>query len=187
MISFKRIGSISAGRTLLSDDIIEYHAARILMLILMCGTGDRQRKVPRIKGLTRLAKLDFFVRYPQHFKTAANYLNEDVEITLEENESKMIRHHYGPWDERYYQIIPYLESKNLLYVIKKKNRYEFYLTEKGKKVAKKISSHQSNTQLVKEMQEVNSVFKGYTGNKMKELIYKLFEKEVTDKSLGKTI
>ena len=187
MISFKNLNNLSAGRTLASDDVLEFHAARILLLILLCGTGDRKRKVPRIKGLTRLAKLDFFARYPQHFQKAAQHLEEDININLETSESKMIRYHYGPWDERYYHVLPYLEAKNLIDIVKKGNTYEFYLTEKGKEIAQDIQRKEEFKDLSNDIEEVNKVFKGFSGNKLKNLIYRLFQEEVSEKRLGDII
>ncbi len=35
----------------------------------------------------------------------------------------MIRHHYGPWDKRYYHILAYLESKQLIQIVKHKNSF----------------------------------------------------------------
>ena len=187
MISFKNLNNLSAGRTLVSDDILEFHAARILLLILLCGTGDRKRKAPRIKGLTRLAKLDFFTRYPQHFQKAALHLGENIEVNLEANESAMIRYHYGPWDERYYHVLPYLEAKNLVDIVKQSNTYEFYLTEKGKQIAFNIQQKEEFEELSNEIEEVNRVFKSYSGNKLKNLIYRLFKEEISEKKLGDII
>jgi len=42
---------------LAADDILEFHAARLLLLLEICGTAGR------IDGLTKMAKLDFFKRY----------------------------------------------------------------------------------------------------------------------------
>ena len=68
MISFKNITQYPAGSTLISDDIIEFHASRILLILRLCGQRDQIRKTYKIIGLTKLAKLDFFVRYPEFFR-----------------------------------------------------------------------------------------------------------------------
>ncbi len=54
-----------AGLPLTADQITEFHAARLMLLLHLCGVKNR------IEGLTKLAKLDFFVRYPAFFLRAA--------------------------------------------------------------------------------------------------------------------
>jgi hypothetical protein len=97
--SLRRLGTQSLGTSLLADDILEFHAGRLLLLLRICGTANR------IDGLTKLAKLDFFARYPDFFRriTGERPVNADVE-------SSMTRFHYGPWDHRYYQLLSTLES-----------------------------------------------------------------------------
>ena len=107
MKSIDRIATTSVGLTLSADDIIEFHVARLLLLMSICGTAGR------IDGLTKLAKLDFFARYPDFFRTAlAATQSETVEKFPTQRdrsvESAMVRHHYGPWDKRYYQVLAVL-------------------------------------------------------------------------------
>jgi hypothetical protein len=56
-----------------------------------------------------MAKMDFFARYPDFFSVASAALKEGADGTEHKDrsashsvESAMIRHHYGPWDKRYY-------------------------------------------------------------------------------------
>ncbi len=64
MKSLKNINDLPAGVPLAADDLLEFHAARLLLLFKVCGVAGR------IDGLTKMAKLDFFVRYPQFFNEA---------------------------------------------------------------------------------------------------------------------
>ena len=101
MKSVRRLSQIAAGNPLASDDLIEFHAARLLLLIALCGTKNAAEGTTRIEGLTKLAKLDFFVRYPDFFNRASQALNADERSATTVVESSMVRHHYGPWDQRY--------------------------------------------------------------------------------------
>lgn len=103
MKSFKRIAEVPPSIALPADDILEFHAARLLLLIRICGTASR------IDGLTKLAKLDFFVRYPDFFEVASKTpaSGNTYKHTIE---SAMVRHHYGPWDKRYYHVLSVLEE-----------------------------------------------------------------------------
>ena len=86
----------------------ELHLARLLVLL---GAATKRRrtsdKEKTIKGITKLAKLDFLLRYPNCLERALKVLNYDpVEANVQDYErdsveSSMIRFKYGPWDDRY--------------------------------------------------------------------------------------
>jgi len=86
MKSINHIGFAPVSLPLSADNIVEFHAARILLLISLCGTGSR------IDGLTKMAKLDFFVRYPDFFAVAKSESTQDTK-DKDSVESAMVRHH----------------------------------------------------------------------------------------------
>ncbi len=132
MKSYSHLGGHPASLPLLADEIVEFHLARLLLLIRLCGTANR------IDGLTKLAKLDFFARYPDFFLEARRELEPDPSLAEPIQgdgrgavESAMVRHHYGPWDKRYYHVLAHLEAKQLVSVKKDKRSYKIELTELG--------------------------------------------------------
>lgn len=186
--SLKHIGMLPASLPLSADDILEFHAARLLLLLKYCGVSGR------IDGLTKMAKLDFFSRYPAFFKvarsaTAAADQNSNSNETKDEGaiESAMVRHHYGPWDKRYYHVLAYLEAKQLICISKDNSKYRLELTSLGNDCIKTISKRQSFLTLIDHMRQVKKAFGNKSGNTLKKLIYKLFEKEITSLSIGKVI
>lgn len=182
MNSIRNLRDLPAGRALVSDDILEFHAARLLLLVRVCGVSNR------IDGLTKLAKLDFFVRYPAFFADACYRLQQpapQVETTVE---APMVRHHYGPWDKRYYQVLAFLEGTGLLTVIPQSNRsYRFSLTADGRARADELLKATSFAPLVAHMRSVKRVFGTKSGDSIKKLIYQLFEDEVARRLLGEVI
>jgi len=187
MESLKSIDSLSLGRTLTADDLIEFHASRLLLLVLLCGVQNRGQGTYRIDGLTKLAKLDFFVRYPEFFRRAAAHFNTSIAPDTSVPESKMIRFHYGPWDKRYYQVLPYLEARRLLAVEKSGSTYTFSLTPQGTAVSKQLSEDPSFAGLAARMREVKRVLGSRSGSSLKDLVYALFDEEVGAKQLNATI
>jgi hypothetical protein len=177
MKSIRNLQQVPAGSMISSDDIIEFHAARLLLLILLCGKKELRTKLTKIEGLPKLAKLDFFVRYPAFFERVARELNEPIPPIKKTIESKMVRFHYGPWDERYYQILPYLEARNLLEVKKQPNKrqYRFYLTAQGEQIAEELAQAPEFSELINNMQEVKRVLSEKSGNELKKLVYKVFD------------
>jgi hypothetical protein len=82
MKSILNLHTHPAGMPLLADDVVEFHAGRLLLLLKFCG----QRGY--IDGLTKLAKLDFFVRYPHFFDKMSAYLGNQVQSPVHYVESR---------------------------------------------------------------------------------------------------
>ncbi len=185
MRSLNRIGDSPASLPLSADHIVEFHAARLLLLIRFCGISDR------IDGLTKMAKLDFFTRYPDFFDTAAATKPKDAGTpTIKTNksiESAMVRHHYGPWDKRYYHILAHLEAKHLISVKKEGKSYRLELTDLGREKADILSKKTSFVRIVERMREVKKAFGKKSGSFLKDLIYRIFDEEVSRRKLGEVI
>jgi hypothetical protein len=187
MKSLARLGGHSISLPLAADDIVEFHAARLLLLLSICGTSGR------IDGLTKLAKLDFFARYPDFFeaaRSASEVRKNEIESATEARfavESAMVRHHYGPWDKRYYHVLASLEGTDLITVTKEGNAYRIALTARGAERAKALSAKASFEPLLERMRQVKKTFGGKSGSSLKNLIYELFDEEVGKRPMGAVI
>ncbi len=188
MKSLNRLGVHPVSLPLSADDVVEFHAARLLLLLHLCGISGR------IDSLTKLAKLDFFVRYPDFFEIAraADMPSDTSDIHKQISsdqavESVMIRHYYGPWDKRYYHVLAQLEAKHLIAVSKKGNSYQIKLTNIGKDRAKILSKRSSFISLAEHMRAVKKIFGSKNGNYLKKLIYHLFDSEVGKRPIGEKI
>ncbi len=188
MRSLNRIGTKPVSLPLAADDIVEFHAARLLLLMAICGVKGR------IDGLTKMAKLDFFARYPDFFDVARTEVEgastKDNSYDASNDavvESAMVRHHYGPWDKRYYHVLAYLEGSGLITVTKNGNAFQISLTTLGHERAKVLEKSESFLSLVTRMKQIKKTFGGRTGTFLKNLIYRLFDKEVAQRAMGKEI
>lgn len=181
MKSFIRLANTPPAVPLAADDITELHAARLLLLFRVCGSSNK------ITGLTKMAKLDFFVRYPSFFKRIVDYLGADDEVVEGEGESAMVRHHYGPWDKRYYQVLAFLEARDLITVEKKGKAYIFELTGMGLSKAKVLAKTGPFLGMVDQMKLVKKVLGGKSGSQLKNLVYEVFDEEVSKRKLGEII
>lgn len=181
MRSFRRLGALALASPLLADDVVEFHAARLLLLIATCGIKGR------ITGLTKLAKLDFFVRYPQFFDEACRKTMAGVGSAARGVESSMIRFKYGPWDHRYYQVLPYLEGLGLISVEESEKSIELSITSEGQRIAALLAQQSAFAELVDQIRRVGGVFGRKSGSSLKKLIYKLFQNEVVNRQFGEVI
>jgi hypothetical protein len=188
MKSLNRMGTRPVSLPLSAEDVVEFHAARLLLLLSICGVSGH------IDGLTKMAKLDFFARYPDFFAVArAATLSEDVSNEPNHTksdvavESAMVRHHYGPWDKRYYHVLAHLEAKQLIAITKEGRSFRIALTESGHEHAKALSVRPSFAPLLERMREVKKTFGSKSGNFLKELIYRIFNEEVSRRRWGEVI
>lgn len=182
MKSLKNLANRPAATPLAADDILEFHAGRLLLLLSTCGgtTGT-------INGLTKMAKLDFFVRYPDFFSAAVAEGLRRKAVRTDAVEAAMVRHHYGPWDKRYYHILAYLESRRLIKIVMTGKTRRIALTALGKTAAKKLLGNESFGEVVTHMRNVNAALGSKTGNELKTMIYDLFGEEVAEQPLGQVI
>jgi hypothetical protein len=181
MKSLNNLNRQSISTPILADNLVEFHAARLLLLFQVCGVNGQ------MNGLTKMAKLDFFVRYPQFFSIACQSLGKNFKSTSDTVESNMIRFHYGPWDHRYYQTLAYLKSRGLLEIKKDGKAYTMTLTSLGLKIAAQFENMEIYASLVEQMRNVNEMFGKMNGSQLKQLVYKVFDEQVAKLKLGEVI
>lgn len=181
MKSLRKLGNDPTSLPLAADDITELHAARLLLLVQHCGSKNS------IDGLTKLAKLDFFVRYPAFFDRLSRQFGKIESGQEDQVESSMVRHHYGPWDKRYYQVLAFLESRGLIRVEKRGRTFDFILTDLGKAKAATLSKEVPFEPLVAQMKAVKKVLGRKSGTQLKNLVYEVFDAEVKQRKLGEVI
>lgn len=165
------------SRPLPADDVVEFHAGRLALLLAICGGPSA-----KIRGLTKMAKLDFFVRYPDFFAAVRGHERRGSPV-----EAAMVRHHYGPWDKRYYHVLAFLEARGLMKVERSGKSVHLSLTKDGKTAAKRLAEHPAFADLVEHMGAVAAAFGGSTGSELKTLIYRTFGEDVSDRPLGHII
>jgi hypothetical protein len=160
------------------EDVPPFHAARILLLLLTCGKG----RTRSISGRTKLAKLDFFVRYPRFLERAADELGEDDEHRFragpEGVEASMVRYRFGPWDHRYQNLLAQLEGRQLVRVNRSGKSDSYGLTPQGLEVAGELARDNAFASLVERCSVVRDLFGEFTGTQLKEFVYRTFADEV---------
>jgi len=121
----------------------DLHAARLLVLI-SAFSGTEQGDA--VEGLTKLAKLDFLLRYPVMLERALAAKGRSTrEVQIEEHErlsveSAMIRYRFGPWDHRYREFLNILVGKGLVTVCVEGRKVVIAVTERGRTLASTLSA-----------------------------------------------
>jgi hypothetical protein len=148
-----------------------YHLARI-MLILRHFAANKP-----LTGLTKLAKLDFLLRYPTFTERLLSSRGlewpEGTRPTQSERlaiESRMIRYKYGPWDDRYYSLLGTLVGLGLAEVHYEGPSLKVRLTTDGANRADQISNETAWQTTDLRIRVLRKTF-NTTGTKLKSIIY----------------
>lgn len=160
------------------------------LLILFATFAGKQGK-ETIGGLTKLAKLDFLLRYPvclERALEARNASTRNINITEHERksvESRMVRYRYGPWDFRYRRFINVLVAKGLARIEIKGKTIDVGLTPTGMDVARTLVQDER----FRDIDQRAKILKRYfnlSGTNLMKFIYKTFP-EITTLRLGEEI
>ncbi|MGH0029950.1 MAG: hypothetical protein ACQGVC_09175 [Myxococcota bacterium] len=157
--------------------------ARILLLIEAFSRGSHV-----LEGRTKLAKLDFFLRYPSYLRRALEIRRKpvgDLDEDAPDLETRMVRYRYGPWDPSFYAVLGRLIGKRLVDPVPSKRGIAFRVTDRGRELAQAIASEpvweETNDRLDLLRRHLN--LKGTT---LKNFIYDNFP-EVTNASWGDSL
>ena len=166
-----------------------FHIARLLVLLFACSGREGNKSMD---GFTKLAKLDFLLRYPNCLERALIAEGKSVDKAKVQDferttiESKMVRFRYGPWDHRYRRWIALMVARGLVHVGIVKKTVKIWLTEQGREVATAIAENNAY-QLISDRASLISVrFGSKSGAALKDFVYETFP-ELTNMKWGEEI
>lgn len=171
----------AAAATENADDL---HLSRLLVLLSAAGGRKRTKTV---EGITKLAKLDFLLRYPTCLERALRAIQdrpERAQVQSHERtsiESKMIRFRYGPWDGRYRRWIALLVAKGLAVTYVQGTTVHVGLSERGVTIADQLRDLPEFSDIDARSRVIVSAFGTYSATRIKDFVYRTFPEIVTMK------
>jgi hypothetical protein len=161
----------------LADSLL--HQMRVL--ILVTAIAEQHGNAGKLDGLTKLAKLDFLIRYP-HFvhRVLGDVEVSDPRLHLEDEvRLPMIRYRYGPWDDRYYPVVGALVGRGLLrYRANRRGNVALSPTPLGKSTVLEISFESGWRETLERCQLIAEATVGLTGTALKNMIYEKLPQEL---------
>lgn len=151
------------------------------LLVLIAAFSGRQEG---LQGRTKLAKLDFLLRYPEFLERALLDRGVDPEVvamaTVERNpiEQRMVRFRYGPWDPSYFALLGSLIGRQLVEVIPYSRGLGYRATPAGKALTKTLATEPAWSETKRRADLLKRHF-DLSGSTLKDMIYRLFP-EVSD-------
>lgn len=166
------------------DHSPELHATRLLILIDAFAEAN---KSGAIEGLTKLAKLDFLLRYPVMLERALEAKGQSIkEVQIEPHErhsveSEMVRYRFGPWDHRYREFLNILVAKGLVSINIEGRKVVISLTDEGQNLARQLATQEMFEQYSRRAKLLKRHFDIGATNLMR-FIYNTFPEIVTLRS-----
>jgi hypothetical protein len=170
------------------DENYNIHAGRLLVLLrAFAGSSGKDT----IDGLTKLAKLDFLLRYPVYLERALEAKGASPSaVKIEDHErssveSIMVRYKYGPWDPRHRQIVNLLVARGLASVETEGRTVKIGLTPAGVTIANTLSASDAYRDITSRAQVLKRKF-DMTATTLMKFVYKTFP-EIETMRLGEAI
>lgn len=158
--------------------------ARLLLLI---AAFSRRNRV--LEGRTKLAKLDFLLRYPIYFDRALQVRRPQLTPSLRSHgpdvESRMVRYRYGPWDPAYFALLGRLIGKGLVKPAPFARGIGYRVTENGQMIATDLQREPAWLDVAQRVDILRRHF-DLTGAFLKRFIYENFP-EVTRATWGQPL
>ncbi len=112
-----------------------------LLLLINAFTGPTKS----LEGRTKLAKLDFLLRYPRYFEEALRIRSPRVAWPIPDSEqpaieNRMIRYRYGPWDPAYFTLLGRLIGRGLVRPVPTRHGIGYRTTGEGRALASSVGA-----------------------------------------------
>lgn len=177
-----------------TENADDFHLGRLLVLIR--GVDLRKKtaatKLKAVEGITKLAKLDFLLRYPTCLEKALRHRAKDPALAAvaprerTSIESRMVRFRYGPWDARYRRWLGLLTARGLLRVGLEGHTVRIGLTDAGRELADRFRADDLYADQTARSDVIAKEFGGFTATGLKEFVYEAIP-EITDMKWGEEI
>jgi len=163
------------------DQSPELHEARLLLLL---GAFAEDGQGGAVEGLTKLAKLDFLLRYPVMLERALEAKGRSTrEVQLDDHErhsveSEMVRYRFGPWDHRYREFLNILVAKGLASISIEGRKVVVMTTKQGRDLARQLSTDRRFEQYARRARLLKKHF-DLTATTLMRFIYATFPEIVS--------
>ena len=156
------------------------------LLLLIEAFSRRERTM---EGRTKLAKLDFLIRYPSYFTRALRIRRPTIVfdcVTSEPTiESRMLRYRFGPWDPAHFALLGRLIGKGLVETVPYAHGIGFKVTQKGRNLTTNIKLEPAWNETSERVELLRKHF-NLSGASLKKFIYENFP-EVTQAKWGQSL
>lgn len=176
-----------------TENLDDFHLSRLLVLL---GSADARKKasdkLKAVEGITKLAKLDFLLRYPTCLERALARLGKDPKAAAVRPrertsiEAAMVRFRYGPWDARYRRWLGLLAARGLITLGVEGNTVQIGMTDAGRALAAQFRADPLYADLAGRADVVLKAVGSMTAMRLKNFVYEVVP-EISDMKWGEEI
>jgi hypothetical protein len=177
-----------------TEHVDDLHLGRLLVLLFSADARKTTAatKAKAVEGITKLAKLDFLLRYPTCLERMLASLNKNpAEARVEARErtsieTKMVRFRYGPWDARYRRWLGLLAARNLVTLSVTGNTVNIGLTEEGRALGHRLRAQAAFADLSFRSDLLLKTVGTMSATRLKDFVYETVP-EIVDMKWGEEI
>ncbi|MBZ9688443.1 hypothetical protein G9F72_019115 [Clostridium estertheticum] len=158
----------------------------IVRMLMLMYTFAGRNQTGKIEGITKLAILDFLLRYPVALDKALENIESQGNKTIYKKkfklqsyevnsiDAKMMKFNFAPWDFKYRRIVHILSAKDLIRINTDGKKTVLVITSKGIDTSNKIKILKDYEYLIVRCSIVKTVFGSWSQKKLIEMIYSTF-------------
>lgn len=130
----------------------------------------------RIKGINKIAKLDFLLKHPTGLNEILSASNTNVRVSIESFENNSIEtlmssYLYTPWDMKYRKYFNLLIAKNLISIGFEDDDYYIQISSKGISLVEELYKNKLFNEFQKRASIIRIHFGSYTDNYLSKIFY----------------
>lgn len=173
----------------MTDSLYEPSADAEARLLLLIDRFSARGKV--LEGRTKLAKLDFFLRYPHHLRRAHEIRTNGAAfpltppVAMPSIQDRMVRFRFGPWDPAYYSLLGRLIARGLVDPMPYARGIGFKTSDSGAQLAARLRNEPEWAYLAAAVELLHQHFDNQ-GAWLKRFVYENFP-EVTGSRWGQAL
>lgn len=158
----------------------------IVRMLILLDTFAGKNKIGKIQGITKLAILDFLLRYPaaldkvlEKQECEGNKVINKKRVILQSYEvnsidARMMKFNFAPWDFKYRRIVSILKAKDLIQIDTEGKKIVLGISTKGIDVSRKFNDLKNYEYMFVRCRIIKTVFGNWSQKRLIDMIYLTF-------------
>lgn len=158
----------------------------IVRMLILLDTFAGRGKNGKVQGITKLAILDFLLKYPaaldkvlEKQEREGNKAINKKRVILQSYEinsidARMMKFNFAPWDLKYRRIVSILKAKDLIQIDIEGKKVVLGISNKGIDISRKLSDFNNYEYMAVRSKIIKTVFGNWSQRKLIDMMYLTF-------------
>jgi hypothetical protein len=182
----KEVGKLSRNLIETIINIDSDDTNNIVRMLILLDTFAGRKKNGKVQGITKLAILDFLLKYPaaldkvlEKQEREGNKAINKKRVILQSYEinsidARMMKFNFAPWDLKYRRIVSILKAKDLIQIDIEGKKIVLGISNKGIDISRKLSDFNNYEYMAVRSRIIKTVFGNWSQRKLIDMMYLTF-------------